>query len=289
MARLNRFVYLAGILASIAGLALALATPAAVVRGQSAQQYSAYLPIVSRADPCNPTRGSGGLGPGIYDTTVAGLNAIVVVGDGYHPQQPAYLGFHIHGDGGDYDKFRKADNPVTKFVREHGWVLVSVQSPNGKSWWQNWIGDHNQKLANAFDEMFARYNLCRDIVFGSSGSGGSEYWTSYFFPEKGDVYPAHTVVSCGGSSAARQRIAELGKMPHVVARSTFYFVYGTEDYLVPSIERSIAAYTNAGFNVPVERLVGAGHCNKWRDQGFPTQSDQIVAKWAVMASRFGIR
>jgi predicted esterase len=228
------------------------------------------------------------LEPGIHQTTVAGLSAIVVVGNGYSPGAPTYLGFHLHGDGGDYDKFKSANNPVTRFIRQRGWVFVSLLSPNGWSWWQQQAGDHDQRLADAFEEMFARYNLCRGIVLGSSGSGGSEYWTSYFFPAKGDLYPAHVVVSCGGNSGhtseARARIRELGQNAHVASRSSFYFVYGTEDRLVPGIERSIAAYGDAGFTVFVERLEGAGHCNRWADQGFPTQSEQIAAKWTELAA-----
>ena len=272
--------------------ALALTISAGVVRGDTGPYY-AYLPFISSSSDCGASGGSGGLAPGIYRTNVAGLDAIVVVGQGYSPNKATHLGFHIHGDGGDYDKFVKSGNPVTQFVNARGWILVSPLAPNGQSWWRDWIGDHNDKFAAVLDEMFAKYNVCRNRVFGSSGSGGSEFWTAYFFPEKGGQYPAHTVISCGGndghSSQANQQITNLGKNPTVVARSTFYYVYCTADNLLPTILQSIDKYRSAGFRVDVVALQGAGHCNKWEAQGFPTQSDQIVMRWTEIAARLGVQ
>jgi hypothetical protein len=262
---------------------------------EPAATWNLYLPLVvhSPAAPipadCNPTGGSGGLAPGAYDTTVAGLRATVVVGKGYNPQQPTFLTFTIHGDGGQIDSYRKPGNPLNQVVNEHGWILVAPQAPNGKSWWRDWVGDHNEKLAAVFDSMFANYNVCRDIIFGTSGSGGSEYWTSQFFPSKGGDYPTHTLVACGGndghSSATRNQILALGKNPVVVARSSFYYVYGSTDSLVPLIEQSIDLYTKAGFNVSVEKITGAGHCNDWKDQGFTTWHEHAAAHWEQLAEQ----
>lgn len=237
---------------------------------------------------CNPTGGTGGLAPGRYGTTVAGLNATVVVGQGYDPQVPTYLGFFVHGDNGVWTKYQTPSNPVTRFVDQQSWIFVAPQSPNdGKSWWTNWEGDHNEAFAAVLDEMFARYNVCRNVVFGSSGSGGSEYWTRLFFPEKGGNYPAHTVIGCGGNdgvyTAVNNQIIALGRDPNVVTRSTFEYVYGTEDRLYDTIQRSIAIYTRAGFHVIVDELEGAGHCNQWTSQGLPDLSTQIAAHWEKRA------
>jgi hypothetical protein len=241
---------------------------------------------------CTPTGGAGGLAPGRYLTTVAGLNAAVVVPPGYNPARPTYLGFFIHGDGAVYDGFVKASNPVTQFVTARNWILVSPLSPNGQSWWANRVGDHNLALARVFDEMFARYNVCRNVVFGATGSGGSEFWTSYFFPAKGGTYPAHTVVACGGNdghdSLSRQQILTLGRNPNVVARSTFDFVYGTADRLVPGILQAIELYSRAGFDVPVEAIPQGGHCNKWKAEGRPTFHEQIRIHWGRMADELGV-
>ena len=256
-----------------------------------------YLPIVCKAplpaNNCNPTGGTGGLSPGRYETTVAGLNATVVVGEGYDPQEPTYLGFFIHGDNGSWTKFQSASNPVTQFVNQRSWIFVAPQSPNGgASWWTDWNGDHNKALGQVLDEMFAKYNVCRDVVFGSSGSGGSEFWTAYFFPEKGAGYPAHVVIGCGGNdghdSTSRRQIIDLGQNPDVVAKSSFEYVYGTEDYLYDLIIESIELYTNAGFNVYTLELPGAGHCNEWPSQGLPTLSEQIATHWADRAAALGI-
>lgn len=245
------------------------------------------------APECNPSNGSGGLPPGRYQTTVAGLNAVVVVPQSYNPSRPAYLAFWIHGDGGAYQRYKKAGNPVTQFVEQHGWILFSPQSPNGgESWWRNWSGNHNDALAAAFNKMFSKYNVCRNVMFGSSGSGGSEFWTAYFFPAKGGQYPAHMVIGCGGNdghdSTSRNQVMALGRDPSVVARSTFYFVYGTEDRLVPGILDAIRLYRSAGFRVEVTAIQGAGHCNKWPDQGFPSLQDRIISGWRNMANRLGV-
>jgi pimeloyl-ACP methyl ester carboxylesterase len=256
-----------------------------------------YLPIIYRfpssVSECSPTAGSGGLPPGRYETTIAGLNASVVVGTGYDPHTPTYLGFFIHGDGGNYTRFQKASNPVTQFVNQQGWVFVAPQSPNGgESWWTHWNGDHNQAFARVLDEMFAKYNVCRNIVFGSSGSGGSVFWTAYFFPEKGGEYPAHTIIGCGGTagrnSTSRQQIIALGQNPTVVARSSFEYVYGTEDYLYDATIASIEFYTQAGFHVYPDELQGAGHCNEWTGQGLPSLSEQTATRWANRAAELGV-
>lgn len=262
---------------------------------EAAAMQNLYLPLLLRSPAastpanCNPTGGSGGLAPGTYDTTVAGLNAIVVVGKGYNPQQPTFLAFTIHGDGGQMNTVRKPNNPLNKVVNEHGWILVAPEAPNGNSWWRDWVGDHNEKLAAVFDSMFANYNVCRDIILGTSGSGGSEFWTSDFFPAKGGDYPAHTLVACGGNdghdSTSRNQILALGKNPVVVARSSFYYVYGSTDNLVPLIEESITLYTRAGFNVSVEKIAGAGHCNQWEDQGFTTWHERAAAHWEQLAGQ----
>jgi hypothetical protein len=248
-----------------------------------------YLPTIRRANNnstpanCNPTGGSGGFGPGIYDTTIAGLKAIVVVGKGYDPQKPTYLGFNIHGDGGNYDRIKKTDDGLTKLANKRGWILVSPLAPDGHSWWQDWSQSVNDAFARLLDDMFRKYNVCRDIVYGTTGSGGSDFWTSYFFPDQGGQYPAHTVIACGGSSGhdlnAVKQIAALGKNATVVARSTFYYLYGSDDYLYDNIQRSINRYRNAGFNVQVQEIAGAGHCNDWKDQGFPDWHQQAGAIW----------
>ncbi len=299
----------AGQVEPVNSLKVSASPPSALVLAATATpKVRTYLPFViktksssptptptsSSGTSCNPTRGSGGLAPGLYQTTVAGLNATVVVGNGYNSKTPTYLAFYAHGDNGNVDlaQFRSTSNDVVKFVTQRGWIFVAPQSPNGgESWWTNWNGDHNAAFAKVLDAMFAKYNVCRNIVFGASGSGGSEFWTAYFFPEKGGTYPAHMVIGCGGNrghdTTARQQIVTLGKNPTVVARSSFEYVYGTDDSLYPLIIRSIAAYTSAGFHVDTAELQGAGHCNQWLNEGLPRLSQQIATRWTRLATEFG--
>jgi predicted esterase len=238
---------------------------------------------------CNPTGGSGGLVPGIYDITVANLPAVVVVGKGYDPQTPTYLGFFLHGDGGNYYRFKDPTNQVTKFITEQGWILVSPQSPNdGKRWWtEYWEEDHTQEMAAVLDEMFAQYNICRNQLFGSGVSGGSEFWANNFFPNKGAIYPAHVVLNCGGDVwiwSYQQLLKTLGQQPNIVAKSSFTFVYGTEDYLYSTILRAIDTYTGSGFRVIVDETPGMGHCNSWFGGGYPTVEEKIVSHWTQMGN-----
>ncbi len=236
---------------------------------------------------CNPTGGSGGRGPGIYETKIQGLNVQLVVGDGYDPDTPTKLAFFLHGDGGRYVRFDKSD-PVNQLVNEQDWILVSPQSPNGgEAWWTNWNGNHVTKLANLFDEMFQKYNVCRDIVYGSGGSGGPEFWTAQFFPRRGGQYPAHMVMGCGGgqasgASAIRDKLVELGQDFDTVNNSTFDFVYGTHDYLYASIRGSVGLYRHAGFHVREEVMKRAGHCNEWPGDGFPNLTDKIAEHWSQL-------
>lgn len=87
-----------------------------------------------------------------------------------------------------------------------------------------------------------------------------------------------------------QTIIDLGQDLDVVAKSTFDYVYGTEDILYEwgLIQRSIAIYTQAGFKVYTTELVGAGHCNEWTDEGFPDMSTQIAAHWENRVAALGI-
>jgi hypothetical protein len=237
---------------------------------------------------CMPTGGKGGLKPGTYNTTVAGLKAIVIVGKGYDPSTPTYLAFYLHGDGGIYDQIKNSGNVINKFINTQSWIIVSPRSPNGMMWWTNYQGDHKTALTKVFDEMFAKYNVCRHIVFGTGGSGGAEFWSSQFFPAKGGTYPAHMVLACGGSAANTTKLLDLAQNTASIKRSTFYYVYGTKDKLYPSILKSIQSYKVTGYTVYTKELVGAGHCNKWPEQGWPTWLQQTVTLWKAMANQQGV-
>ncbi|MEM7346162.1 MAG: PKD domain-containing protein, partial [Chloroflexota bacterium] len=256
------------------------------------------------AGSCNPTFGSGGFAPGIYETTVAGTDAVVVVGDNYDPANPTYLTFHLHGDGaginpdnGVLSSFQNNSNAVTDFVKDNNLIFVAPEAPNDDNiWWKNFASgnesEHINKFADVLDEMFANYNVCRDIVFGSSGSGGGVFWAGQFFPDKGDEYPAHTVLSCGSSVANtpdETKVDALGQDQTTVARSSFFHYYGALDTLVPpsTIEGNIAMYQDAGFTVDSVRLANGGHCNEWSGQGLPTQTQRIVEKWGEYLTTFG--
>lgn len=268
------------------------ATPPPV---QGAANTTIFLPIVIRkptvATGCNPTGGSGGLAPGTYSTTVAGLNSTVIVGQGYNPAQTTYLSFYIHGDDGDIDRFKSSSNQVNKLVNKYGWIFVAPHSPQGNSWSSPWDESLNQAFADAMDEMFAKYNVCRRIVIGSTVSGGSIFWTRNFFPLRGADYQAHTSILCGAlkvPKSSRELLTQLGQDPNVVANSTFDYIYGTNDYLLNGIQDSIAEYTAAGFKVEQFVIQGGGHCNEWSSQGLPNTNQRIADDWEDRIQELGL-
>lgn len=247
-----------------------------------------YLPIIYNNPPvkaqatCNPTGGSGGLKPGTYQTKVAGLNATVIVGKGYTPGQATYLSFYLHGNEGNYTKFQSSTNSVNKLVNKYGWIFVAPQSPKGTSWSNKWEESLNEAFADVLDAMFAKYNVCRRTVIGSAVSGGSIFWTGYFFPYRGGAYQAHVSLLCGalrGRKDAPDKVKQLAQNSQVVANSTFDYIYGTKDYLYDHIQTSIKIYKDAGFRVQQTVLKGAGHCDEWASQGFGVTSDRISSDW----------
>jgi hypothetical protein len=251
-----------------------------------------YLPLIPSSPSrvptnCNPTSGSGGLPPGSYQTTVAGLDAIIVIGQGYKPEEPTYLSFFIHGNSGDYTWFKSSSNLVNKFVNEHNWIFVAPRSPMGTSWSAPWDASLNEAFAQVLDEMFAKYNVCRNTIIGSSRSGGSIFWTGFFFPEKGGDYPAHVTLLCGGLAAhnkeSKQKVRDLGQNAEVVSRSTFDYTYGTEDYLYKYITGSIKLYSEAGFKVDSMVLPGVSHC-----MPFNFSFERIVDSWEGRIQELGL-
>ncbi len=238
---------------------------------------------------CNPTNGSGGLAAGHHNgLTVAGLNATVVVGPNYTPDRPTRLAFFLHGDGGIYDRFSNPNQPMRAFVEEHDWILVSPQAPNGLYWWTEWQVDHRDSFEAVLEAMFAEYNICRNQLFGSGVSGGSAFWASGFFPYRGGEYQAHMVLNCAGWMQPYWRITQFGQDAEIVARSSFAYVYGSEDYLAPDIDIGVQTYQDAGFRVTVNRMEGAEHCHHWYENGEMTASEHTVFYWTQFAQELGI-
>jgi len=278
----------------ITNTATAMATHPATItpiatRPATITPTATLMPIIN----CNPSNGSGGFTGGVYTTTVAGLKAIVIVGADYDPQQPTYLGFFLHGDGGNYYRFTDPQDKVTQFIQQHHWILVSPQSPNGGArWWtEYWESDFVPQMRAVMEEMFTKYNICRNVLFGASVSGGSEFVTNYFFPQAGADYPAHFVLNCGGDVwlwEAQQQISALSQQPQVKTRASFDFVYGTNDYLYNTIQKAIRIYSNAGFTVNIDETAGMGHCDSWHSDGFPSADEKISIHWDKIARELKI-
>lgn len=221
---------------------------------------------------CNPSGGSGGLSPGAHVTQVAGLEALVVVGSGYNPERPTFLSFYLHGDGGEDYRWHEG-GPVRQIVDEQGWIFVTPLAPSpfivrpSLPYPHRWNPDgylKTEHLAAVFNEMFASYNLCQDVLLGSGASGGSVFWDQYFFPLKGDTYPAFFSFTCGGGGfhdAYRSDMQErINSYDSIKTRSRFHYRIGTTDFLYATTQASATARANTGYNTIFEPLDGVDHC-----------------------------
>ncbi|MCL4832547.1 MAG: hypothetical protein KJZ86_08910 [Caldilineaceae bacterium] len=278
-----------------AGLAQAAPLPQA-----SATPLSLFLPVVhqSQSTPtptptptvsptptatpdsnqlrCNPTGGSGGLAAGTHDVTLAGRPATIIVGEGYDPATPTFLAYYLHGDGGNYQFHANTNNVVNTFIRQNGWIYVAPQAPAASEGYHPWHGpsgipspeaDANlQLIADVLDAMFAQYNVCRDVVFGSGASGGAWFYDAYWFPNRGGEYPAFTILNCGasginsGSGSRYTKLQTLSQNPEIVRRSEFQYTIGTQDFLHDEALISVQTISALGFSVSTEYLEGVTHC-----------------------------
>lgn len=225
---------------------------------------------------CNPTGGSGGLAPGTHDITIAGRPANVIVGDGYDPAKPTFLAYYLHGDGGNHQFHAHPNNVVNTFVRANGWVYVAPQAPAVSNGYHPWHGpsgipspeaDANLELiANVLNEMFAKYNVCRDVVFGSGASGGSWFYDGYWFPNRGGDYPAFTILNCGSSGISSgwgslySKLQALSQNPAIVRRSEFQYTIGTADFLYNNAVTASQTVGGLGFSAPTNFMDGVAHC-----------------------------
>ena len=246
------------------------------------------LPVLSTtealmiAPECNPTNGSGGLPVGTHDTTIAGQPATVIVGEGYDPQTPTYLGFYLHGDEGGYNFHAGQFSEINQFINSESWIYVAPQAPQYNAaypWYANGVGSDETLIENnaallrdVLDDTFAKYNVCRNILFGGSASGGSWFYDGYFFPNNGDQYPAFINIGCGSSgingdgnnvwifTGYYQKIQNLSQNTNILARSELKYTIGTNDFLYDNAVASANTYASLGFGVKTEYLAGVGHC-----------------------------
>ncbi|MFZ1755088.1 MAG: hypothetical protein WBO46_06480 [Caldilineaceae bacterium] len=226
---------------------------------------------------CNATGGSGGLGAGTHDVILAGRPATVIVGQGYDPAKPTFLAYYLHGDGGDYKFHANPDNVVNTFIQQNSWIYVAPQAPPVSAGYHPWHGpsgipspeaDANLKLiADVLEAMFAQYNVCGDVLFGSGASGGSWFYDAYWFPNRGGDYPAFAILNCGSSGIGAgwgslwAKLQTLSQNPAIVRRTEFQYTIGTADFLYNNAVSSSQAIAGLGFAVPTDFLDGVTHCN----------------------------
>ncbi|MEM9775996.1 MAG: hypothetical protein AAF902_15575 [Chloroflexota bacterium] len=245
---------------------------------------SAQANVTDRTIYCNPSGGSGGLAPGTYsDTTLFGQPVIIIVSENYDPSTPTLLTFYLHGDGGGYDFYSQDGRPLNQVVRDNGWIYVAPQSyldtESGRNrWWAAGISGSEagnagieanaQLLEDIFEEMFAKYNICQDILLGHSASGGSWFYDAYFVPTRGDEYPAFMNLGCGSSGISSSwtgfpfysNLNTFKDNAAIQNRTQLHYTIGDQDFLFAGAERAVPHYRDLGFDVTTDFLADVEHC-----------------------------
>jgi CSLREA domain-containing protein len=146
-----------------------------------------------------------------------------------------------------------------------GGVYVAPQAPATDGAFHQWYALPEQNtafLVSLIEDLFSKYNLCRNVIFGGSASGGSVFYDRTFFPTQGGTYPAFWNANCGGglSSDAQSRLQTLSQQPAIIARSEFSYTIGTSDFLFAQTSASADFRQSLGFQVFKHYLGGVGHC-----------------------------
>ena len=246
---------------------------------------SAQVNITDRTIYCNPSGGSGGLAPGTYsDTTLFGQPVIIIVSENYDPSTPTLLAFYLHGDGGGYQFYSQDGRPLNQLIRNNGWIYVAPQATELSDGYFPWYSDgvstsssgnvgieaNAQFFENLLEDMFAKYNICKNILLGHSASGGSWFYDAYFVPTRGDKYPAFMNLACGSSGINAEGFwpfapfyANLNNFKDDAAiqnRTQLHYTIGDQDFLYDEAIEAVPHYQSLGFDVTTDYLAGVGHC-----------------------------
>jgi len=247
---------------------------------------SAQAGVAERTISCNPSGGSGGLAPGTYaDTTLFGQSVVIIVSENYDPSTPTLLTFYLHGDGGGYTFYSQDGRPLNQLVRDNGWIYVAPQAPQleggSHAWYSTGVstsdaGNANieanaQLFENILEDMFAKYNICQNILLGHSASGGSWFYDAYFIPTRGDQYPAFMNLACGSSGINAEGfwpsapfyddLLAFKDDAAIQNRTHLHYTIGNQDFLYDEAERAVPHYQSLGFDVTTDFLDMVGHCD----------------------------
>ncbi len=280
-------------------------------------------PNSNDAIACNPSGGRGGEyegeGGGSFSPEAFGplnLPATIIISPDYDPDQPVYLAFFLHGDEGAYDAHQTNSNAVNQFIQERGWIYVAPRapeyprtSPSDLPPWYPWYGgdlsfgngraeENAQMLRSILNQMFADYNVCRNVIFGATVSGGSYFYDGYFFPTAGDEYPAFVNLHCGSSGLTEpgtgetnvryERLVAHSASAQIRQRFAMSYVIGTEDVSIEAyglydrVLATSAVYDALGFDVAVEELQGIAHCDD-SQYGSNLINDRMIQFWSETA------
>ena len=191
------------------------------------------------------------------------------------PTGPMRLGIFLHGDELAGYEDDAALEELLPWADAHNTLMVSVQAPNGCSWWLgpqyscvglNLPADRENAMANAdalvavIEKFREAYDLDAGPVFFSSISGGSTFLTYNFFAKYGNVYPGPLAVNCGGETPAAGTVTWDTTQAMLRGATKMWFTIGANDDLLEYVDPAVAYFTGLQFPVFENILPDTGHC-----------------------------
>jgi len=177
------------------------------------------------------------------------------------------LAIYFHGDGAlDYMDGWAFSPEIFAWTDPRNTMVVGVLSPafyeDGTVAFGAAQPEHAAMVATAIETMLTAWEpTYADQTMYWATSGGSWFFASSFIAHVGQRIPGVFVANCGGSGGSFGWSWD--PMTDAATRDMIpiYFNYGTEDFLAPNIEGSIAEYEGLGFEVDALVHQGAMHCD----------------------------
>ena len=216
-------------------------------------------------------------------TTMAKLSVLHYVPPGSRPL--TRLGVYLHSDGGVVPGDRRLaliiEDPLVELAKENGIVFIAPEANMkkmvGGELRPGWpaVQEVND-LARVLTAFLCKYNLPADKILFYTSSGGSHYITNEFIHRIGHLYQGPMVIKCGGSPPSPKNGNpyeasdfewDIENNRDLVDKFYLFYDYGTSDFLLPSINRSITYYRQAGFEVQTRMPLGdEPHCGTDREK-----------------------
>ncbi len=179
---------------------------------------------------------------------------------------PKRLAVYFHGDGSERPNLSGLF-AQTEFAQANDVILLAIHANTYKDTDRGPIRSWAKKngaegVTDVIDAFVNLYDLPTNNMFFIGVSGGAWYLTDDFIPATGHLYQGSYHIACGANNPEdRDFVWDPTTQTDFTSKIFINYDYGSGDFLVPSIERSIEYYRNKGFSVfTPDPLGGEGHC-----------------------------